>query len=264
MREDRGELEAARDGKLPKLVERSDLRGDLHAHTNASDGQESLEQMALAARRAGLSYLAITDHSRSLTVAHGLDASRLAAQIDAIDRLNERLKGMVLLKGIEVDILRDGRLDLPDAVLARLDLVVGAMHSHLDLPREQQTARVLRAMDRPHFSILAHPNGRLFGTRGSCELDIDQIIRHAAGRGCFLELNCQPDRLDLFDFQCRQARDAGVLVVISSDAHRGTDLHWLTLGVDQARRGWLEAGNVLNTVPLRQLRKRLASTMGTR
>ncbi len=198
LREDRGELEAARDGKLPKLVERTDLRGDLHAHTTDSDGQESLEQMAQAARAAGLSYLAITDHSRSLTVAHGLDASRLAAQIDAIDRFNERLKGMVLLKGIEVDILRDGKLDLPDAVLARLDLVVGAVHSHLDL----------------------------------------------------------------FDFQCRQAKDAGVLVAISSDAHCGADLHWLTLGVDQARRGWLEAGDVLNTLPLRQLRKRLARTMG--
>ncbi len=264
LREDRGEIEAARDGTLPKLVKRSDLRGDLHAHTTASDGRQSLEQMALAARSAGLGYLAITDHSRGLTVAHGLDTSRLAAQIDAIDRLNQRLKDVVLLKGIEVDILRDGRLDLPDAVLARLDLVVAAVHSHLDLSREQQTTRVLRAMDRPHFSILAHPNGRLFGTRGPCELDMDQVIRHTAERGCFLELNSQPNRLDLFDFQCRQARDAGVPVAISSDAHHGTELRWLALGVDQARRGWLEAGNVLNTLPLRQLRKRLASTMGTR
>src|SRR5574337_701351 len=244
LREDRGEIEAARDGKLPTLVKRADLRGDLHAHTTASDGRQSLEQMALAAKDAGLSYLAITDHSRRLTVARGLDASRLAAQIDAIDRLNERLKGIVLLKGIEVDILRDGRLDLPDAVLARLDLVVAAVHSQLDLPREQQTARIVRAMDRPHFSILAHPNGRLFGTRGPCELDMDRIIRHAAERGCCLELNCQPDRLDLFDFQCRQARDAGVPIAISSDAHHGTDLRWLALGVDQARRGWLQAGDV--------------------
>ncbi|TAM64019.1 MAG: PHP domain-containing protein [Rhodanobacter sp.] len=203
----------------------------------------------------------ITDHSRSLTVAHGLDARRLGAQIDAIDRLNEKLKDIVLLKGIEVDILPDGRLDLPDAVLARLDLVVGAVHSSLDLSRERQTARILHAMDRPNFSILAHPNGRLFGTRGPCALDMERIIRHARERGCFLELNSQPDRLDLFDLQCRQARDTGVAIAISSDAHHGTDLRWLALGVDQARRGWLEAGDVLNTLPLRQLRKRLAATM---
>ncbi|MFC5525855.1 DNA polymerase/3'-5' exonuclease PolX [Rhodanobacter ginsengisoli] len=264
LRENRGEIEAARDGKLPKLVERKDLRGDLHAHTTASDGREGLEQMAVAARAAGLSYLAITDHSHSLGIAHGLDERRLAAHIEAIDRLNEKLDGIVLLKGIEVDILADGRLDLPDAALARLDLVVGAVHSRLDLPREQQTARILRAMDHPHFSILAHPNGRLFGTRGPCELDMDRIIRHAHERGCFLELNCQPDRLDMFDFQCRQASNAGVMIAISSDAHHRNDFRWLSLGVDQARRGWLEAGGVLNALPLPQLRKRLASTMGTR
>ncbi len=264
LRENRGEIEAARDGKLPKLIKRKDLRGDLHAHTTASDGREGLEQMALAARAAGLSYLAITDHSHSLGIAHGLDEKRLTAHIEAIDRLNEKLDGIVLLKGIEVDILADGRLDLPDAVLARLDLVVGAVHSRLDLPREQQTARILRAMDRPHFSILAHPNGRLFGTRGPCELDMDRIIRHAHERGCFLELNCQPDRLDMFDFQCRLASNAGVMIAISSDAHHGSDFRWLPLGVDQARRGWLEAGDVLNALPLPQLRKRLASTMGAR
>ncbi|MCW8807963.1 MAG: DNA polymerase/3'-5' exonuclease PolX [Rhodanobacter sp.] len=263
LREDHGEIEAARKQALPHLVERADLRGDLHAHTNASDGKQNLAEMAQAARSAGLTYLAITDHSRSLTVAHGLDQRRLEEQIQAIDELNEKLDGVVLLKGIEVDILPDGRLDLPDAVLARLDLVVGAVHSHLDLPRAKQTARILHAMDRPNFSILAHPNGRLFNTRGPCDLDMERIIRHAGERGCFLELNSQPERLDLFDVQCRQARDAGVAVVISSDAHHGNDLRWLTLGVDQARRGWLEASNVLNTLPLEQLRKRLAATMSS-
>jgi DNA polymerase (family X) len=261
LREDHGEIEAARKRALPHLVERADLRGDLHAHTRASDGRQSLAEMAQAARAAGLAYLAITDHSRSLTVAHGLDQRRLEAQMQAIDELNEKLVGLVLLKGIEVDILADGRLDLPDAVLARLDLVIGAVHSHLDLPRARQTARILHAMDRPNFSILAHPNGRLFSTRGPCDLDMERIIRHAGERGCFLELNSQPERLDLFDVQCRQARDAGVAVAISSDAHHGNDLRWLALGVDQARRGWLEASNVLNTLPLAQLRKRLAATM---
>jgi len=262
LREDHGEIEAARSHALPRLIERSDLRGDLHAHTSASDGTDSLEAMAVAAREAGLDYLAITDHSRGLTVVHGLDEKRLLAQMEAIDRLNERLHGIVLLKGIEVEILADGSLDLPDEVLGRLDLVVGAVHSAFDLPREQQTARILRAMDHPHFSILAHPNGRLFGTRDGCALDMERIVRHAAERGCFLELNAQPDRLDLFDVQCRQARDAGVAVAIGSDAHRSGDFHWLQLGVDQARRGWLEKGDVLNTLPLGKLRKRLAVTMG--
>ncbi|OZB60671.1 MAG: hypothetical protein B7X39_09345 [Lysobacterales bacterium 14-68-21] len=262
LREDHGEIEAARSHALPRLIERGDLRGDLHAHTSASDGADSLEAMAAAAREAGLDYLAVTDHSRGLPVAHGLDEKRLLAQMEAIDRLNERLRGIVLLKGIEVEILADGSLDLPDRVLGRLDLVVGAVHSAFDLPREQQTARILRAMDHPHFSILAHPNGRLFGTRGGCALDMERIVRHAAGRGCFLELNAQPDRLDLFDVQCRQARDAGVAVAIGSDAHRGSDFHWLQLGVDQARRGWLQKDDVLNTLPLPALRRRLAASMG--
>jgi DNA polymerase (family 10) len=261
LREDHGEIEAAQQHALPRLIELGHLRGDLHAHTDASDGLETLEQMAQAARGAGLEYLAITDHSRSLKIAHGLDPKRLETQIDAIDRLNAKLRGVVLLKGVEVDILEDGRLDLPDATLARLDLVVGAVHSAFGLSRSKQTARVLRAMDHRHFSILAHPNGRLFGTRGPCDLDMERIIRHARERGCCLELNAQPDRLDLFDLQCRQARDAGVPVVISSDAHRGADFRWLQFGIDQARRGWLTPGDVLNTLPLRQLRKRLAATM---
>ncbi|WP_147652673.1 DNA polymerase/3'-5' exonuclease PolX [Vulcaniibacterium gelatinicum] len=260
LREDHGEIEAAREGRLPVLVERADLRGDLHAHTDASDGHESLERMAQAAREAGLEYLAITDHSAGLKIAHGLDARRLLAQCEAIDRLNAGLRGITLLKGIEVEILPDGRLDLPDDVLARLDLVVGAVHSAFDLPRAKQTARILRAMDHPHFSILAHPNGRLFGTRGPCDVDMERIVRHARERGCALELNSQPERLDLFDLQCRMARDAGVPIAISSDAHRGADFRWLQYGVDQARRGWLEKGDVLNALPLGRLWKWLAAT----
>lgn len=255
LREDHGEVEAARAGALPRLVERADLRGDLHAHTDAGDGHDTLERMAEAARDAGLGYLAITDRVQ------GADAGRLAARCDAIDRLNGKLRGIVLLKGAEVGIREDGSLDLPDSALAGLDLVVAAVHDHFGLTRARQTARLLRAMDHPHFSILAHPNGRLFGTRGPCDLDFERIVRHARERGCALELNAQPDRLDLFDLQCRQARDAGVPVAVSSDARRADDFQWLGYGIDQARRGWLQAGDVLNTRPLRQLRRWLAAGM---
>ena len=254
LREDRGELEAARLHALPRLVTRADLRGDLHAHTSASDGRNSLRDMADAARARGLEYLAITDHSKRLGVAHGLDAGRLARQIDEIDALNETLDGIVLLKGIEVDILPDGSLDLPDDVLGRLDIVVGAVHSGFDLPRAQQTARLLRAMDHPRFDLLAHPGGRLIGEREPCDFDLARIIAHARERGCHLELDSQPQRLDLTDVACREAKTAGVLVSIDSDAHSCDDLDGLEYGIGQARRGWLEKADVLNTRTLAQLR----------
>ncbi|MEW6705658.1 MAG: DNA polymerase/3'-5' exonuclease PolX [Pseudomonadota bacterium] len=262
LREERGEIEAARAGRLPALVQRADLRGDLHAHTRDSDGHDSLEAMAEAARTRGLQYLAITDHSQHLGVARGLDAGRLARQIDRIDALNERLHGIVLLKGVEVDILADGRLDLPDELLARLDLVVGAVHHQFDLPREKQMARLRRAMDHRCFSILAHPAARLIDTRAPIELDLEALVRHARERGCFLELNAQPERLDLSDIGCRIARDQGVLVSIASDAHSGLELDNLRLGLGQARRGWLAAADVLNTRPLPALRPLLDRTMG--
>ncbi|MXN80301.1 DNA polymerase/3'-5' exonuclease PolX, partial [Burkholderia sp. 4701] len=189
-------------------------------------------------------------------------AERLARQIDEIDRLNETLDGIVLLKGIEVDILEDGSLDLPDGVLARLDLVVGAVHGHFDLSRAAQTERVLRAMDHPYFSILAHPSGRLLGERDACDIDLARVIEHARARGCHLELNAQRQRLDLADVWCRHAAEAGVLVSIDSDAHRREDLGHLGIGVDQARRGWLTKAQVLNTRTLAQLRPLLARTMG--
>ncbi|MFZ5509229.1 MAG: DNA polymerase/3'-5' exonuclease PolX [Pseudomonadota bacterium] len=257
LREDRGEIEAARAGRLPRLVELADLKGDLHAHTKATDGHDSLRDMALAAKAAGLQYLAITEHSRRLAMARGLDPERLAKQIDEIDRLNGELEGFVLLKGIEVDILEDGSLDLPDAILARLDIVVGAVHSRFDLPRARQTERILRAMDHPHFHLLAHPLGRLIGTREPYDVDMLRIIRHARSRGCYLELNAHPERLDLIDSHCMAARDEGVLVAINSDAHSALDFANLRFGVGQARRGWLEARDVLNTRSLRELRKLL-------
>ncbi len=261
LREDRGEIEAAREGRLPKLVELADLRGDLHAHTQATDGHDSLREMALAARAFGLGYLAITEHSRRLTVAHGLDPLRLARQCDEIDRLNAELSGITLLKGIEVDILENGDLDLPDDVLGRLDLVIGAVHSQFHLSRAKQTERILRAMDHPHFTLLAHPSGRLIEQREPYDVDMLRIIRHAKHRGCFLELNAHPERLDLLDSQCQLAKEEGVRVSINSDAHSRFDFSNLRYGVGQARRGWLEKDDVLNTRPLAALRRLLKRTM---
>jgi len=261
LRENRGEIEAARAGKLPKLVELKDLRGDLHAHTKATDGHNTLREMAEAARDRGLEYIAITEHSRRLTVAHGLDVKRLRQQMQEIDRLNETLKGNTVLKGIEVDILEDGSLDLPDDVLGELDLVVGAVHSQFKLARSKQTTRILKAMDHPHFTIFAHPSGRLIDQRAPYDVDMLKLIRHARERGCFLELNAHPERLDLLDIHCQMAKEEGVLVAISSDAHSVQDFANLYYGVGQARRGWLEKKDVFNSHSLKQLRVLLKRTM---
>jgi DNA polymerase (family 10) len=261
LRENQGEIEAARRGLLPKLVERDDLRGDLHCHTTASDGHNSLEEMARAAREAGLGYLAITEHSQRLKVARGLDPARLLKHMEQVERVNVALEGITLLKGIEVDILEDGSLDLPEDVLGRLDLVVGAVHGKFDLPRAKQTARILRALDHPHFTILAHPTGRMLGSREAMDVDWLRVVRKARERGCFLELNAQPERLDLLDSLCRMARDEGVLVSVASDAHSTLDFANLRFGVGQARRGWLEKKHVLNARPLKELRSLLRRTM---
>ena len=261
LREDRGEIEAALAGKLPKLVERGDLKGDLHSHTDASDGRNSLEEMVAAARKAGHRFLAVTDHSRRLTIAHGLDSKRLSRQGDKIDALNGKLRDFRILKGVEVDILEDGRLDLPDQTLGRLDLVVGAIHSHFNLPPAKQTARLLRALDQKYFSILAHPTSRLLGERKGCEFDMGRVIEAARQRGCFLELNAQPERLDLNDVYCKAASEAGVLISIGSDAHSTSELDFLGYGVGQARRGWLGPQHILNSRPLPRLLQLLKGTM---
>ena len=262
LREDRGEIEAARSGALPRLVQLTDLRGDLHAHTKDSDGHDAIEAMAQAARAQGLHYLAITDHSKRLALVHGLDADGLSRQIDRIDEINAGLRDFVLLKGVEVDILENGSLDLPDAILRRLDLVVGALHSGFNLTRDKQTDRLLRAMDSPCFSILAHPTGRLINERPPCDIDLPRVIRKARERGCFLELNAHPARLDLTDVACRMAKSEGVLVSINSDAHSRLQFDNLRFGVSQARRGWLQTDDVLNSRTLGQLRPLLAATMG--
>ncbi|MGN6261573.1 MAG: DNA polymerase/3'-5' exonuclease PolX [Ralstonia sp.] len=262
LREDQGEIAAAQSGSLPSLVEQGDIKGDLHTHTSASDGTASLEAMAAQARLLGYQYLAVTDHSPRIGVTHGLTADRLAAQADAIDRFNAEHEGWpVLLKGVEVDILEDGSLDLPDSVLGRLDLVVGAIHSHFSLPADQQTSRILRALDHPHFTILAHPLGRLIGERNACNVDLKRILTAIAQRGCYVEANAQPSRLDLSDSGCRLAKAEGVLVSIASDAHSPADLTNMPLGVTQARRAWLGQADVLNAHSLDTLLPLLKRTM---
>ena len=261
LREGRGEIDAAKAGRLPHLVDLQDLKGDLHAHTKATDGRHSLQEMAEAARLRGLRYFAITDHSRRLTMAKGLDSTRLLQQMEDIDQLNATLSGITILKGIEVDILEDGNLDLPDEVLGRLDLVVGAVHSRFNLSNRRQTERIMKAMDHPHFSILAHPSGRLIGRREPYEVDMLRIIRKARERRCFLEINAHPERLDLTDIHCRMAKEEGVLLAVNTDAHSLLDLENARFGVGQARRGWLEKSDVLNTRSYAELRKLLKPTI---
>jgi len=260
LRENRGEVEAAQKGSLPRLIDLKDLRGDLHAHTKATDGHATLEEMAESAKARGYEYLAITDHSRKVSIAHGLDARRLARQIQEIDQLNEKLRDIILLKGIEVDILKDGTLDLPDAVLKELDVVVCSVHYHRRLSRRKMTERVIRAMDNPYFNIFAHPTGRLINDREPYQIDLERIIEAARERGCFLEINANPDRLDLSDSHCRMAKDMGLKLAISTDAHSVANMDFIRYGVDQARRGWLEPDDILNTRSLKQLKKMLKRT----
>jgi DNA polymerase (family X) len=257
LREDRGEIQAALQGKLPHLIALENVCGDLHCHTQATDGHHSLEAMTIAAAERGYEYLAITDHSKRVSVAHGLDQQQLARQIKEIDCLNEKLTGIVLLKSIEVDILEDGSLDLPNEILKKLDLTVCSVHYPGELSRTRQTERILRAMENPYFNILAHPSGRLINQREPYELDLERVMETAKHYGCFLELNAQPSRLDLTDIHCKMAKSLGLKIAISTDAHSIAHLDYMQFGIDQARRGWLEPEDVLNTRPLTALKKQL-------
>ncbi|MGM0556958.1 MAG: DNA polymerase/3'-5' exonuclease PolX [Myxococcota bacterium] len=248
LREDRGELDAAREGALPELIELDDIRGDLHCHTGATDGRHSLRDMVEAAVEMGHDYLAITDHSKSMTVAAGLDADDLRKQFEAIDEVNDAFEGIEVLKGCEVDILEDGSLDLDDDILDELDIVVCSVHSKMNLGGDEQTERIIRAIEHPLCHIIGHPSGRLIGQREAYDVDIEAIIEAAAENDVALELNAQPERLDLDDRYCKQAKEAGVRIVISTDAHAQSDFRNIKYGVYQARRGWLEAGDVLNTM----------------
>jgi len=257
LREDRGELQAAAKGELPRLVRLEDLRGDLHSHTKETDGRYTAAEMAEAAKTLGYEYLAISDHSKRVSMARGLDEKRLAKAIKGIDKLNARLKGITLLKAIECDILADGSLDLPDSILKELDLVVVSVHYNTKMAKEKQTERVIRALDNPHVHILGHPSGRLINERPAYDIDLEKVMRAAVERGCFMELNSHPDRLDLDDVHCQAAKAMGLKVALSTDAHSLDDLRLMRYGIGQARRGWLEPADVINTRPLAELRKLL-------
>ncbi len=257
LRENQGEIEAAEKGELPNLITLEDIRGDLHVHTKATDGKSSLEEMAEAAKELGYAYLAICDHSKHVSVADGLDEKRLGEQIDEIDKINSKVKGIRLLKGIEVDILTDGTLDLSDDILKYLDLRVCSIHYKFNLSEKEQTERVLKAMGNRYFDILAHPTGRLIGRRDAYKIDIEKIMDRAVDTGSALELNSFPDRLDLKDTHLKAAKEKGCKIVISTDAHSTDGLDFIRFGIGQARRGWLEAEDVLNTADLDSLLKKL-------
>jgi DNA polymerase (family X) len=254
LREDAGEIEAAGSGTLPKLVTLEDIKGDLHTHTNLTDGVHSLEEMAQAARDRGYQYMAVTDHSQALRMVHGLTPEQLDEQRRLVDRLNHKLAPFVVLLGTEMDILRDGRLDYPDEVLDRLDYVSASIHSAQRQSRETMTERVLRAIRNPHVQALNHPRGRLLRRREAYAVDLPAVLAAAAELGCALEVSAQPERLDLDGPWARRAREAGARLTVSSDAHSKRDLGLMPYGVGSARRGWLGAADVLNTRPLDELR----------
>jgi len=260
LREGRDELEVAERGELPEVVELADIRGDLHMHTTATDGEDTLAEMVRAAIGRGLQYIAITDHGQRVTMARGLDKRRLLKQWDEIDRLNDSLTEngrppIVVLKGIEVDMLEKGGLDLPDDVLARADWVVASLHYGQNQPRERITARIIEAIENPHVSVIGHPTGRLLNKRPPYDVDIKAVIAAAARTGTFLEINANPWRLDLNEHHAAAAKKAGVKIVISTDAHSTRGFDVMRCGVLQARRAGLEAGDIANTRTLAGLRK---------
>jgi DNA polymerase (family 10) len=257
LRENRGEVEAAQKKNLPVLIELKDMQGDLQTHTTASDGTHDLSTMVGEAIKLGYSYYAVTDHSKRVTVANGLDEKRLRQQMEEIDIFNEKVKNITILKSIEVDIMPDGSLDLPDHVLKHLDVVICSVHYNTNLSEKKQTNRIIKAMDNPYFNILAHPTGRLIGERSAYEMNIEKILHAAREKGCFLEINAAPQRLDLNEFHAKLAKDIGVKLSISTDAHSTDNLHNMRYGVAQARRGWLEKDDILNTKQLKELKKLL-------
>jgi DNA polymerase (family X) len=253
LREDRGEIEASQEKRLPGLVQESQIKGDLHVHSKWSDGFSSIEEVARSAQKRGYQYVAICDHSKSLRIAHGLDESKLMKQIEEIDQLNVKLKGFQVLKGSEVDILSDGKLDFPDRVLQQLDFVVAGVHSGFKQDKTRMTKRIIRALENPHVHALVHPSGRVLGRRDPYEVDLEEVMEAARQHGKALEINAYFERLDLDDLHCRKAKEMGIPLTIGTDAHTMDQLWMMTLGVAVARRGWLEASDVLNTMPLKKI-----------
>lgn len=255
LREDRGEIEVAKNNNLPDLVELSEINGDLHVHTVWSDGGNSIEEMIKDAQKRGYKYLAICDHSQSLKIAGGLSEEKLVEQIEKIKELNEKYKNFTILAGSEVDIKADGSLDYPDELLKKLDIVVAAIHTRFRRSRYEMTKRIIKAIQNPHVNILAHPTGRLLGVRDAYEVDLDEILKVAKINKIALEINAFPERLDLNDINCRKAKEYGVMISINTDSHITNQLNYMALGVSVARRGWLEPENIINTKPIEQIIK---------
>jgi len=262
LREDRGEIDAAAHKAIPDLIELKDICGDLHSHTKATDGAHSLQEMADAARARGYEYLAVTDHSKAVSVAKGLDESRLKKHAREIRKLNSSMKDLWLLAGVEVDILKDGRLDLDEDVLAELDWVVASVHSHFDMSKTEMTRRLVRAIESGVVHCIGHASSRLIGRRSPIDADWDEVFAACRRHGVRLEINAQPDRLDLRDNYCQRAKEAGAGFVISTDAHKLSDLEFMPFGIGVARRGWLEPRDVLNTLPAAELRRVLKAPAG--
>ncbi len=259
MRENTGEMDAAADGDVPNLVESDDITGVFHCHTTYSDGGNSVEEMARAAKALGLKYLGLADHSQSLTVANGLSPQRVRQQQAEIDRVNEKLKGFKIFKGIECDILADGRLDYDDEVLASFDYVVASVHSHFNQHRDEMTARIIKAIRHPYVTMLGHATGRLLLKREGYAVDLEAVLQTAAESGTMVEINAHPARLDLDWIHCKRAKTLGVKIAINPDAHGVDEIALYRYGVDVARRGWLERGDVFNTKSLTDVTKALAA-----
>jgi DNA polymerase (family X) len=255
LREDRGEIQAAQQHKLPHLITLDDIRADLQMHSQWSDGTHTIEEMARACRERGYEYCAITDHSKSTRVAGGLDAAGFRKQWEEIEEVRQRLDGIVLLKGVELDILPDGSLDLPDEVLEQFDIVLIAVHSRLDMPKARMTKRVLKALSHPAVHILAHPTGRQIQKRAPIDIDLEVVFQAAKEHDVALELDAQPQRLDLNDVHLHRARELGVKIAIDTDAHSVDHLRFMQYGIEQARRGWLEKEHIMNTLPWPQFRQ---------
>ncbi len=254
LREDRGEVEAARNHSLPELIQIEDVKGDLHMHTEETDGDCSIGELAEAAKYLGYKYICITDHSKSSVITNGLSVKRLSKQIEQIRKLNDKIKGITIFAGTELEILADGSLDFDDKVLAELDFVIASIHSGLTGPREKVTSRTLKAMDNPYVNCIGHPTGRLIGQREAMDIDIAAVIEHAAQTQTALEVNCSAWRLDLKDVHCKMAIEAGVKLMIGTDAHSVPGLGLMDFGVATAARGWATKKDVLNTFPVTKIK----------
>jgi DNA polymerase (family 10) len=255
LREDRGEVQAAQKGALPRLIELSDIRGDLQMHTTASDGKNSILEMARKAKEMGYAYIAVTDHSKAVRVAGGMDEKQLAKHLKEIEKADGQISGFRILKGVEVDILPDGTLDLKDDILRECEVVLASVHSRFNMEEGEMTRRVIRAIRNPNVKVLAHPTGRLILEREPFKISLPEVIQAAVDHGVILEINAYPDRLDLKDVDARMARDLGAKLAINTDAHSALQLELMKFGVFTARRGWIEAKDVINTLPLEGLLK---------